>query len=595
MSPSSHAAGTERGENVGGSPAIFVRRLPLHTTLDSLNRMFMFADGFVGAHFVKTDLQQNQGYASAIARFWTYPAADKAKNLLDGKKNNPNEPALQMEVSWYSHGGGLGNEGNDPEMMPNRVNSSSSTASSNEQSRQPSRYNGTFQNLERISPPTGVSGFSNGGSLFPTDGASLSNVYSPQLPVSQAMGDRRRRVGRDVIRENGTNDEPGDLLNDPMGFARNGNLGQLSRQPTNPQLPVSQLSNLSLNTNSTTSPISGYTSPGGNMSLQSPTSAMSPSSMGPNTPYQMATQYHSRSHYPPVNPADQNPPCNTLYVGNLPLNASEDELKAVFSKQRGYKRLCFRTKTAGPMCFVEFETITFATKTLHELYGHCLTNSGKSGIRLSFSKNPLGVRNGQPGGMGPPTPFSPSGPMSGMNGLGITPFSTANGPPPGLTAPPGLNSPLPDMNPTFSSLNNGGHLGMDRSMGLRSDAISPYWCPRTNGMFGPPSFQSSNLEPVDPQFYNYILERSSHSGCNERNGRNGQSDQSSHNGQNIRSSQSGQNGPNGQNNQDKQNLRNGRTNQNGLGGQNNQNDPNQEGQNDYNGPNGHYYDDNYRR
>ncbi|KAK9448493.1 uncharacterized protein V1518DRAFT_367793, partial [Limtongia smithiae] len=103
---------------------------------------------------------------------------------------------------------------------------------------------------------------------------------------------------------------------------------------------------------------------------------------------------------PPANPADQNPPCNTLYVGNLPMNTSEDELKALFSRQRGYKRLCFRTKMNGPMCFVEFEDVAYATRALTELYGRGLSNSVKGGIRLSFSKNPLGVRsnNGSNGG-----------------------------------------------------------------------------------------------------------------------------------------------------------------------------------------------------
>ena len=116
--------------------------------------------------------------------------------------------------------------------------------------------------------------------------------------------------------------------------------------------------------------------------------------------------------YPPVNPADQNPPCNTLYVGNLPIDTSEDELKAMFSKQRGYRRLCFRTKQNGPMCFVEFEDISFATKALNELYGQPLHNSVKGGIRLSFSKNPLGVRAGQQQGN------SNGGSANGINGVG---------------------------------------------------------------------------------------------------------------------------------------------------------------------------------
>ncbi|OAD78562.1 hypothetical protein PHYBLDRAFT_90548, partial [Phycomyces blakesleeanus NRRL 1555(-)] len=88
------------------------------------------------------------------------------------------------------------------------------------------------------------------------------------------------------------------------------------------------------------------------------------------------------------NPADQNPPCNTLYVGNLPANSNEDELRLSFAKCRGYKRMCFRNKPQGPMCFVEFEDVVFATQAMSELQGHMLTNSVKGGIRLSFSKNP---------------------------------------------------------------------------------------------------------------------------------------------------------------------------------------------------------------
>ncbi|CAG8583099.1 8_t:CDS:2 [Ambispora leptoticha] len=95
----------------------------------------------------------------------------------------------------------------------------------------------------------------------------------------------------------------------------------------------------------------------------------------------------------PPNPADQNPPCNTLYVGNLPMNTLEDELKEMFSKCPGYKRMCFRTKQNGPMCFVEFEDVHYATQAMAELNGNLLSNSIKGGIRLSFSKNPLGVRS----------------------------------------------------------------------------------------------------------------------------------------------------------------------------------------------------------
>jgi hypothetical protein len=108
----------------------------------------------------------------------------------------------------------------------------------------------------------------------------------------------------------------------------------------------------------------------------------------------MAVQ-SSKEALPTQNQEKARPPCNTLFVGNLPMDTSEDELIAVFSRQRGYKRLCFRTKQNGPMCMVEFEDTWFATNALNGLNGHMLHDSVKNGIKLSFSKSPLGVRKPQ--------------------------------------------------------------------------------------------------------------------------------------------------------------------------------------------------------
>ncbi|KAJ1939033.1 cell cycle RNA binding protein whi3 [Kickxella alabastrina] len=106
-----------------------------------------------------------------------------------------------------------------------------------------------------------------------------------------------------------------------------------------------------------------------------------------------------------VNTNDQNPPCNTLYVGNLPAGAMEEELRLIFQQALGFKRMSYRAKPcSGPMCFVEFDNIDFATLAMNELDGRMLSNSVGSGIRLSYSKNPLGVRSNQPGGAPPATP-----------------------------------------------------------------------------------------------------------------------------------------------------------------------------------------------
>lgn len=91
----------------------------------------------------------------------------------------------------------------------------------------------------------------------------------------------------------------------------------------------------------------------------------------------------------------ENPPCNTLYVGNLPPNAAEEELRELFAPFPGFKRMSFKEKPApaGPMCFVEFESVQAATTAMTALYGTMLSSSTKGGIRLSYSKNPLGVRS----------------------------------------------------------------------------------------------------------------------------------------------------------------------------------------------------------
>jgi hypothetical protein len=273
-----------------------------------------------------------------------------------------------------------------------------------------------------------------------------------------------RITGKSLINNDSVDDdETGELLKDPVGYAENG--PAQGRRQTLPQLPVSRLAGLSLNTsttNNTPSLSSGSFTP--------LATTMSPSTLtggGPPANYQLGSQHYQRHNFPPVNPADQNPPCNTLYVGNLPIDTSEDELKAMFSKQRGYKRLCFRTKQNGPMCFVEFEDVSFATKALHELYGHPLHNSIKGGIRLSFSKNPLGVRSGQ--GMVSPGPQVQG--MQGINGVMMGgSFSAANGPPPGLSAPPGLSSRMAyttgmPANPQYTtSFNNGNWNGYNGAM-----------------------------------------------------------------------------------------------------------------------------------
>jgi hypothetical protein len=426
-------------ENVYTSSTISIRNLPRTTTPESLRSMLLFAKDLKDTEIINSDFTEDQGFLTAIARFSSMTGASEVQALLDGKPNTAGDANMIVEIMRPSPEMN-GRRGTIEMSAPRGTTHSMSPPAI--QGAQKSRFNGTFQSMERLSPPQ--VGSPPNGEASPSEASSnIQTMFSPQSPVGNTTVQERSRItGKSVINQDSQDDDTGELLRDPAAYMRNDSstsVPGLARRPTNPQMPLSRFSNLSLNiSTSSPPPLQGYGSPRSGMPGTTPMSAMSPN--GNNGSYQMSNPQYLRHNYPPVNPADQNPPCNTLYVGNLPIDTSEDELKAMFSKQRGYKRLCFRTKQNGPMCFVEFEDVSFATKALNELYGVQLHNSVKGGIRLSFSKNPLGVRAGQPGVTNPSTPLSAPGPMSmhGISAMSPGGFSTAAGPPPGLGLPPGL-------------------------------------------------------------------------------------------------------------------------------------------------------------
>lgn len=475
--------------------AILMRKLPRNTTQEGLTSMLLFAKDLISADFTPAEYAEDKGFLTAMAHFRTAMGAQEARRALDGKPNTAGEATMIVEMLQRSPSGSFTARRNTIEVSASastatsvstsrdpRGSTSSSSSSGAQATRQSSRFNSTFQSIDQRSSP-GELRHSESASSFP-------NMYA-QASMGAPL-ERQRISGKSVIDEDAFDDETGRLLHDPVAYAKNdmaGNMAPTPRRSTLPQLPTERFASLSLGSNLPSPSMTAMTTPRGPiMSPSANFTANAMSHMGPNASYQLANHHHLRHNYPPVNPADQNPPCNTLYVGNLPIDTSEDELKAMFSKQRGYKRLCFRTKQNGPMCFVEFEDVSFATKALNELYGHPLHNSVKGGIRLSFSKNPLGVRTGQPGGMGLPSPVTPSPGLSGMSGMsgmpgmpgmpgmnimpGLHGFHTAAGPPPGLQAPPGLLSgglANPASNGYGIPISPG--IGMS-GMGLRSPAFS---------------------------------------------------------------------------------------------------------------------------
>ncbi|KAG5986458.1 hypothetical protein E4U43_005501 [Claviceps pusilla] len=418
--------GTPFATNIKPVVRVLIRRLPLNTSEESLRLMVVWSKELINVELLPADKSEDEGFRSALLRFRSIHGALEAKNMLDGRSILSNDAEMIVEILTNSPP-----TATQPSTVEQSVAHPAVTSSMGSPAlaapRQPGRFTG-FQGLDNSVSPTSGGAFPATNDFVHCDASPrYQNMFSPQSPIGNHLNERHRISGKTLISSDfGDDDETSDLLKDPVAYAESGAASQ--RRATAPQIPIGRMANLSLNMNHSQGPASlpPYMNP------MSPTPSLSFSING----YNYLRNNNPNGNFPAVNPADQNPPCNTLYVGNLPIDTSEEELKAMFSKQRGYKRLCFRTKQNGPMCFVEFEDISFATKALHELYGLPLHNSVKGGIRLSFSKNPLGVRSGQAPGQ---VHHHPMGHMHGMMTRGINGFS-AHGPPPGLSAPPGLGN-----------------------------------------------------------------------------------------------------------------------------------------------------------
>ncbi|KAG2428385.1 hypothetical protein HYH02_014401 [Chlamydomonas schloesseri] len=104
----------------------------------------------------------------------------------------------------------------------------------------------------------------------------------------------------------------------------------------------------------------------------------------------------------PVTNKFDNPPCNTLFIGNLGDTVDEGELTALFACQPGYKQLKLLRHPRQVSCFVEFADVNSAAAVHSALQGALLTSSDRGPIRIQYSKNPYGKRSPQMGmaGMG---------------------------------------------------------------------------------------------------------------------------------------------------------------------------------------------------
>ncbi|XP_044486515.1 RNA-binding protein with multiple splicing 2-like [Mangifera indica] len=98
------------------------------------------------------------------------------------------------------------------------------------------------------------------------------------------------------------------------------------------------------------------------------------------------------SSYVPIQNTKDNPPCNTLFIGNLGENINEEELRGLFSVQPGFKQMKVLRQERHTVCFIEFEDVNSATNVHHNLQGAVIPSSGSVGMRIQYSKNPFGKR-----------------------------------------------------------------------------------------------------------------------------------------------------------------------------------------------------------
>jgi RNA recognition motif-containing protein len=534
---------------------IRIRRLPRNFSLDALRSMLIFAADLEETRFLSpsenTDLD-DAAFSCAIATFHSEAGALEARERLHGKPFGAQGTPMQVELlptSQSTYSASRRNTVDGTAMRQQTGSGGSSNSSETPLSRQSSRFSSSWQAMQKVSPPT-----TSPPVLAPPhpydfpapDGSNrLQGLFSPQSPVANAYSDSNRISGKSVINDGIEDDETGELLKDPVGYAKNGrSIFEIRRDLIQSSMPASQWD--LINGTAETGyflPSAFWTHPPTMFTdgMRSPTIPTSPraTGAGPSGSYLGRNLKHD---YPPANPADQNPPCNTLYVGNLPVNTNEDELKSLFCKTRGFKRLCFRTKQNGPMCFVEYEDVSYASHALHELYGVQLHNSYKGGIRVSFSKNPLGVRsdnrNHSPMGTAP-------GHMAYTNGNGVPPgFSTAAGPPPGLM-PPGVHGQQAHGAPPVQ--NNVGRAYAPRYGGIHpqghpQQSANGYSHGPRNGAPGQYQYPPSTFSNMNSAFMDYPPNSNTYNNGNGNNGHNGQNGQNGQHGYNAHIEHNGHNG-----------------------------------------------------
>jgi RNA recognition motif-containing protein len=103
-----------------------------------------------------------------------------------------------------------------------------------------------------------------------------------------------------------------------------------------------------------------------------------------------SSDYHSVS-YGAGNTSRSNPPLDTIFIANMSPEASEDELKTLLSGFPGFKRCKLVNQRGVITAFAQFEDMKSSAAVIGFLQGRPNLALDSSGLRVEYSKKPMGV------------------------------------------------------------------------------------------------------------------------------------------------------------------------------------------------------------
>lgn len=112
-------------------------------------------------------------------------------------------------------------------------------------------------------------------------------------------------------------------------------------------------------------------------------------------PSKMPRAYDDGPSRPREDRNTENPPCDTLFVGNLSNNVTDDEIAEFFQrvKPEGFKAVKTIRKHNGVTAFVQWVDVPTAIEVHDSQQGVELPGSNRGPLRIQFSKNALGESN----------------------------------------------------------------------------------------------------------------------------------------------------------------------------------------------------------